>query len=252
VRRYFDPRKVRGKGKSVIPGIYNPGNPFRSRGHAYLFHILTTTRGFSKIQRSILLILIICEIVRIILIRFFLNKIHHGGIWALLNLCEEIKSHLGYSHCQIIRTVPTKSLETTCHFPTTFNNGTLISTTVRLFQQRYAYFNNGTLITTTLRPFQQWYAYCNTFSPFRLFQQRYAHYNNGTLISTMVRSLQQRYAYFNNGTPISTMVRLLQYRYAYFNNGTLISTTVRLFQQWYAYFNNGTLISTTVRLSKMN
>jgi len=44
--------------------FYKPGNPSRTRGRAYLFHaFLTTTRNFNEIQRSILLIMIICEIV---------------------------------------------------------------------------------------------------------------------------------------------------------------------------------------------
>jgi len=43
--------------------IYKPGKPSRTRGRAYLFHVfLTTTRNFNEIQRSILLIMIICEI----------------------------------------------------------------------------------------------------------------------------------------------------------------------------------------------
>jgi len=51
--------------------IYNPGNPSRTRGRAYLFHVfLTTTRSFNEIQRSILLIMIICDMAMFIFICF--------------------------------------------------------------------------------------------------------------------------------------------------------------------------------------
>jgi len=40
---------------------YKPGNPSRTRGHAYLFYIFPMIpRNFNEIQRSILLIMIIC------------------------------------------------------------------------------------------------------------------------------------------------------------------------------------------------
>ena len=51
--------------------IYKQGNPSRSRGRAYLFHVfLTTTRNDNEIQRSILLIMIICEILLFIFYLF--------------------------------------------------------------------------------------------------------------------------------------------------------------------------------------
>ena len=51
--------------------IYKPGNPSRTRGRAYLFHIfLTTTRNFNEIESRILLIMIICETLLFILICF--------------------------------------------------------------------------------------------------------------------------------------------------------------------------------------
>ena len=50
--------------------IYKPGNPSRTRGRAYLFHVcLTTTRNINEIQISILLIMILCEI--LLFIYFF-------------------------------------------------------------------------------------------------------------------------------------------------------------------------------------
>ena len=52
--------------------IYKPGNPSRTRGRAYLFHVfLTTTWNFKEVQRSILLIImIIKEILLFIFICF--------------------------------------------------------------------------------------------------------------------------------------------------------------------------------------
>jgi len=52
--------------------IYKPGNLFMTGGRAYLFHIyLTTTNNCSmKLKKSILLIMIICEILLFIFICF--------------------------------------------------------------------------------------------------------------------------------------------------------------------------------------
>ena len=59
---------VRGAAKGTCY-IYKPGNFSSSRGCADLFHIfLTTMRDFNEIQRNILLIMIICEILQFILI----------------------------------------------------------------------------------------------------------------------------------------------------------------------------------------
>jgi len=57
-----------------------------TRGHAYLFHNFTTTRDFSEIQRSIPLIMIICEILLFIFIYFYVwtLKSTMGGIGALI------------------------------------------------------------------------------------------------------------------------------------------------------------------------
>ena len=45
--------------------IYKPGNPSRSSDRAYLFYILLmTTTNFIEIQRSMLWIKIICEILQ--------------------------------------------------------------------------------------------------------------------------------------------------------------------------------------------
>ena len=65
VRRYFDSSKVRGKGN-----IYKPGSP---EDAGICITILTTTRDFCEIQRSNLLITIICEILLFILICFILG-----------------------------------------------------------------------------------------------------------------------------------------------------------------------------------
>jgi len=49
--------------------IDKPRNPSRPRGPAYLFHIFQTTmRNFNEIERSILLIMIICEILLILIL----------------------------------------------------------------------------------------------------------------------------------------------------------------------------------------
>ena len=54
------------------------------RTRAFEFHFLPTTRNFSEIQRSILLIMIICEILLFIFIFLFLKiKIHMCGIGDL-------------------------------------------------------------------------------------------------------------------------------------------------------------------------
>jgi len=61
---------LQGAWRSGFRYIYKPGNPYRTRERAYLFHIfLTTTRNINEIKRSILLVMIICEIQLFILIQ---------------------------------------------------------------------------------------------------------------------------------------------------------------------------------------
>jgi len=94
VQDYFDSSMVRGEGNPVIK-IYKPGNPSRTRGRAYLFHIfLTTKRNFIEIQITITLIIIICEILLFIYFILILEiKIHKAGIGALYGK-NAIYSHI--------------------------------------------------------------------------------------------------------------------------------------------------------------
>jgi len=84
--------------------IYKPGNPSRTRGRAYLFHdFLTTTRTFNEIQRSILLIMIICEI---LLFSFYLfwfwelksTKTGTGALKAALQTAKQTIALLFWKH----------------------------------------------------------------------------------------------------------------------------------------------------------
>jgi len=66
MRRYLDSRKVRGEGNSVV--IINREILLGPEDARICFPFIATTRDFSAIQRSILLMMSICEILLFILI----------------------------------------------------------------------------------------------------------------------------------------------------------------------------------------
>ena len=79
MQRYFDYSKVRCNRNSVLLVFINREILPCSGDARICFTFLTTTMGFSEIQISIQLIMIICEILLFILICGILGiKIHHG------------------------------------------------------------------------------------------------------------------------------------------------------------------------------
>ena len=93
---------LRGARRREFRYIYKPENPSRTGGREYLFHIfLTTTRDFNEIERSILLIMVICEIQLFWFVLILGIKIHQGWDRSFKLLKFHINIHMCKKCCSL-------------------------------------------------------------------------------------------------------------------------------------------------------